>query len=91
MLPLEAQQPGGLNPRHAASLIPYGECPEAKRILPPITRSGDLCEMKPVDTELIAKLDHYNIDPRDIRHWRHVRDTTGGSHRVFDPKFPGEE
>lgn len=40
---------------------------------------------------VVEKLNHYGIDPRDIRHWRYVRDITGGGHRVLDPIYPGED
>jgi len=56
-----------------------------------IPRGADICEMREPKRELHAKLDHYGIDPRDSKHWKYVKDSTGGGHRVFDPRCPGEE
>lgn len=81
----------GTKVRHAGSLVPYGDCDAAQRFPRPVKFGADICEMRPVNLELIAKLDHYGIDPRDHKHWRYVRETTGGGHRVFDPKYPGEQ
>lgn len=89
LMPIE-ETARGEEARHEGSLTPYGECEAAKRIPIPVEQSGDIQEMRPVNVELIARLDHYDIDPRDIKHWAHVRETTGGSHRLFRPVFPGE-
>ncbi len=91
LLPLEAIQPGGRNPRHSESKIPYGQCPEALKSAQCIARGEEISPMRPPNEVWIAKLNHYGIDPREIRHWRYVKDATGGGHRVFDPIFPGEE
>lgn len=48
------------------------------------------CLGRQVQAPLIEKLEHYGIDPRARKHWRFVRHTTGGGHRVFDPVYPGE-
>ena len=40
---------------------------------------------------LMAKLDHYGIDPRCPEHWVRVGNKAEASHRVFRPIFPGEE
>lgn len=49
------------------------------------------CVNRDKDQEIYAKMDHYGLDIRDSRHWRLVRHTTGGCHRVLNPIFPGEE
>jgi hypothetical protein len=68
----------------------YGECSAAGRPRSPIARGGPLSVLQSVNEVEIAKLEHDGIDPREIRHWRYVKDLTGGGHRVWDPVFSGE-
>lgn len=93
LMEIETDQraPSEATTRHIVSKLPYLECPPAQRIPTTIGRGGDLCHMQRPKTELHEKLEHYGIDIRSIQHWRYVRETTGGGHRVLDPKWPGEE
>jgi hypothetical protein len=50
-----------------------------------------MCQGRINHAKIAEKLDVYNIDPREHRHWRLYRHTTGGAHWVFDPVYPGEE
>ena len=56
-----------------------------------VTGPCKACEGRRKSELLMERCRHYGIDPRERRHWRVVRDSTGGSHRAFDPIYPGEE
>ena len=49
------------------------------------------CEGRIKQAALIAMLEHYNIDPREARHWKFRGQKRDQPHWVFLPVFPGED